>query len=381
MFKVKAANFYEGLERASVGGGEGFVLMIDPTVQKIGEDKTAQFASISSSDGEKIGMTTIQIHTKDMEEAKVYYTTSALKAAVLTLSKITEMITIESKESYLLLSDEKKESVIKVELKEKGMMLELPSSPEGAVIVTLNRELFCNAVRLGGYSAIESNTAGTELIYFRVDEENKKLLVMSARNTNLCKAEIPIESVAGATDTADKWHLINYKFVQSMVKQLSGDKIQIAFTPKFMVAQSVVARFGSKKSDGSEPTAYFNLFQNKGYGYYGKVDKKELLIGMEIAMISGDSKYKILMLETTEEGAIRVSSKDGSNKRDVSQLKYEGKMPQTYFSHELLKLVINGCADEIDYFGGGGTPFLRFRGVCDDVEYESILAPVNNKKS
>ena len=381
MIKVKAANFYEGLERAGVGNGDGFVLMVDPTEQKIGDERTAQFASISSSDGEKIGMTTIQIHTKDMSEPKVFYTTNALKSAVATLSKITEMIMIDAKESHLLLSDEKKESVIKVELKEKGMMLELPDSPDGAVVLTLDREQFVNAVRLGGYSAIESNTAGTELIYFRIDENENRLLVMSARSTNLCKAEIPVKGVMSNSENKDSWHLINHKFVQSMVRQLSGDLIQIAFTPKFMVVQSQVARFGSKKSDGSEPTAYYNLFKVQEYGYQGKVDKKELLIGMEVAMVSGDSKYKMLSLETTDEGALKVSSKDGSNKREISQLKYEGKMQKTFFAYDLLKLVINGCADEIDYFGGEKTPFLRFKGTDANVEYESILAPVNSKKS
>ena len=56
-------------------------------------------------------------------------------------------------------------------------------------------------------------------------------------------------------------------------------------------------------------------------------------------------------------------------------------MQKTFFAYDLLKLVINGCADEIDYFGGEKTPFLRFKGTDANVEYESILAPVNSKKS
>ena len=384
MFKVKAINLYEALERVAVGGGECYVIAVDPTPMKIGENQTVQVASISTSDGEKTGITSIQIHCIDMDKPEIYYATANIKAAVSSLSKITDMLIVESKGSHLLVSDEKKESVIKVELKEQDKLLELPGTPEGAVLVTMKRENFVNSIRLGGYSAVESNRAGTENINFLVDVKNKRLVTMSMRNSSMCKAEASIEDAKSMAEKENEWHLINYKFIQSMNKKLSGDLIQIAFTPKFMMVVTKDTRYGCKKSEGMQPVSYMKVFENKESLYSGTIDKKDLMLGMEIAMV-GVTDNNIL-LEGNDNGTLNVLSKSSGNKSSVLQKKYEGKMPQKMVYFDILKQVLGGIGDEVHYYGvvtkdGGNTKeFVRFDGIDSGVQYESILLPISYKK-
>lgn len=382
MFKVKANNLYEALERVAVGGGECYVIAVDPTPHKLGEN-TVQIASISSSDGEKTARTSIQIHTKDMEKPEIYYATAYLKAAVASLSKITDMLLIESKGSHLLLSDEKKESVIKVELKEEDKQLELPESPEGAILITMKRENFVNVIRLGGYSATESNRAGTENINFIIDVDNKKMIVMSMRDQSMCKATTSVEKVKSLATEKKQWHLINYKFIQNMIKKIDGDMIKLAFTPHFIMVDTRNTRYGCKKSNGIAPVTAMGVFDKKDNYYSGTIDKKDILLGMEIAMVG--VKDNNILLEGNENGTLNVFSKSNGNKSNVLQKKYEGKMPQKMFFYDIFKHVLGGIGDEIHYSGvvfeddGKRKEFVRFDGTDSEVEYESILLPIAYK--
>ena len=216
MFKVNASYLNNALDCAAVGGGKSFVLMVSPTKRKIG-DKEVQMASISSSDGEKTGRANFFIQTSDMEKDELYWVSTSLKPAVTSLAKITDTIYIDSKGSYLEVSDEKKESVVRVALVEKDTVLELPNSADGAIMVMMEREKFVNAIRLGGYSAEDSNIAGIDVIGFLANEEEKKLTVVSRRSTTMCQAVAPVTNIGNKSAEEDVWHLINHKFIQNLV--------------------------------------------------------------------------------------------------------------------------------------------------------------------
>lgn len=382
MFKVNAENFNKALEYAAVGGGKGFVLMVNPEKRAIGENKEIQLACVLSSDGEKMGMANMLIKAKDMEKEEVYYASSYIKSAVATLGKITDTICVEAKSSYLQLSDEKKEAVIKVELNESDIVLQIPNTPDDTTMIAIEREKFVNAIRLGGYSAKDSNIAGIDAIGFQLKEEEKKLIVFSRSGETACKAITPIEASKNMAKKGDAWHFANFRFIQNVIQKLDGKLIQITFTPKFIVIQSESARFGAKISEGSVSNSIFNMLDDKGYDYTGTVNKKDLLIAMEIAMVGiKDDKGKYITLETNENGSLKVSSMTGSNKSNVSQKTHEGKMEEKVFYADILKLGLNGCGDEIHYLGKVNPVFLMMDGTDADVDYVSIVAPVNPKKT
>ena len=383
MFKVNAAYLNSALDCAAVGNGKGFVMMVSPTMHKISETQEAQMASISSSDGDKTGRANLIIHTSDMEKDELYWASASLKPAVASLAKITDTIFIDSKGSYLEVSDEKKESVVRVSLLEKDTVLELPSSPKGAVLVMIEKEKFVNAIRLGGYSAEDSNIAGVDVIGFRVDVEEKQLMVVSRRSTTMCQAIAPVKDAAyqEREDASKKpeWHLINYKFIQNMLSKLTGDILQIAFTPKFMVVRTQNAIFGSKKSEGTMAQSVIDRLSDKAYDYTGTVSKKELLLRLEISTVGVDEK--IVTLETNENGTLRVSSKGGSNKSNVSQKAHEGKMEAKSFYVDVLKSGLSGCSDALHYFGKQNPKYIVFDGEDAGVSYVSIIAPVEAQKT
>ena len=378
MFRVNASNLNSALDCAAVGGGKGFVLMVSPTMRKIGEDKEAQIASISSSDGEKTGLANLMIHTDDMKEDAIYYASSSLRPAVASLSKVTDTIYVEDKGAYLEVSDEKKESVVRVELMEKDVVLQLPNSPEGVTMVVIEREKFVNAIRLGGYAAEESHIAGVDCIGFQVDETDNKLLVVSRCDNTMCKALVPVKAVQSKESVKGEWHLANFKFIQSMVQKLNGDMLQIAFAPKFVIVQSETAMFGAKKSEGSIPESLMERLNDKEYEFSGTLEKKDLLLGIEINMVG--NKEKMVTLETHDDGTLRISAMNGSNKAKVLQKSHEGKMEEKSFYVEILKRALNGCGEEIHYFGKPAKKILSMDGTDAEVEYATIVAPVAPKK-
>ena len=381
MFKVNAANFNNALDCAAVGGGKGFVLMVSPAKRKIGEEKEAQIASVSSSDGEKTGRANLIIHTSDMEKDEIYYASASLKAAVVSLAKVTDTICVESKGAYLELFDEKREAEVRVELLEKDMVLQLPNSPEGVTMIMIEREKFINAIRLGGYSAEDSHIVGVDCIGFRVLESENKLVVVSRCGRTICRATAPVKAVKNAAEKGDAWHLVNFHFIQGMVAKLTGDILQIAFAPKFIIIQSSTAMFGAKKSEATVSDSLMKILDDKSYDYTGTVDKKDLLIGMEIAMVGmKDKNDKLVALETNENGTLKVSSESGSNKSIVVQKAHEGQLEKKTFYIEVLKAGLNGCGEELHYFGKATPEFLVIDGVDADVEYVSIIAPYDKKK-
>lgn len=378
MFRVNASNLNNALECAAVGAGKGFVLMVSPTKRKVGEDKEAQIASISSSDGEKTGRANLIIHTEDMKEDAVYYASASLRPAVASLSKVTDTIYVESKGAYLEVSDEKKESVVRVELLEKDIVMQLPNSPEGATMIVIEREKFMNAIRLGGYAAEDSHIANVDCIGFQVNKAENKLLVVSRCDNTMCKALAPIKAVQDKAQEEGSWHLVNFKFIQSMVQKLSGDVLQIAFAPKNIIVQSATAMFGAKKAEGTMPVSMLERMNDKAYDYSGTLEKKDLLLGIEINMVG--NKDKLVALESQADGTLRVSAMNGSNKSKVLQKAHEGTMEEKNFYVEILKRALSGCGEEIHYYGKVDNKILSMDGTDAEVEYVTIVAPVVPKK-
>lgn len=381
MFKVNAINFNNALDCAAVGGGKGFVLIVSPTKRKIGEENEVQIASISSSDGEKTGRANLIIHTSDMEKDEIYYASASLKAAVVSLAKVTDIICVESKGTYLELYGEERKAEVRVELLEKDIVLQLPNSPEGVMMIMIEREKFINAIRLGGYSAEDSHIAGVDCIGFKVLEAENKLIIMSRCGTTICRAMAPIKAVKNAAEKGDAWHMVNFHFIQGMVAKLTGDMLQIAFAPKFIIVQSATAMFGAKKSESTISDGLMKIFDDKSYDYAGTIDKKDLLIGMEIAMVGmKDKNDKLVALETTENGTLKVSSESGSNKSIVIQKNHDGCLEKKIFYIEILKKGLNGCGEELHYFGKVNPKVMIIDGVDDEVEYISVIAPVSKAK-
>jgi len=379
MFKVKAAIFNNALDCASVGAGKGFVLLVSPKQQDVGNGKKIQIASISSSDGDKTGQANIQIETVDMKDDEMYFVSANLKPAVSTLSKITEVIKVEKKDSVLEVSDEKGESVVKVELMEKDTVLQLPETTEGSILIIMEREKFVDAVRIGGYAAAESNNAGTENIGFHVNVADSIMTVFSERGNIIGKAIVPIKKAEVHTENSDIWFMVNAKFIQGVTSKLSGDLVQIALTPRFMIVQSFSARFGSKTSETPVPYPFIKLSEDKSYDYKGCVDKKDLLMGVEIAMIGVTDK--LFSIKTSENGTLKVYSSNG-NESTVVQKSYEGTMKPNCYFIDLFRSAVGCCGDTLNYFGKYNDKeysIVRFEGEEKGVKYISMVAPVSGK--
>ena len=61
VIKVEANVFSKALAAASLGGGKGYVMIVNPSVNANG--KNIQICILASSDGEKLGRCTVQVQT------------------------------------------------------------------------------------------------------------------------------------------------------------------------------------------------------------------------------------------------------------------------------------------------------------------------------
>lgn len=384
MIKINAQEFLNAIESAAVGAGKGFVLIIDPEERDIGNRKKAQVASISSSDGTKTGITNFYIKT-DEKEGRTISVSANLRPAAASLSKVTEWISMELHGSFISLSDEKQEAEVRVEILEKpDIVLELPNKPDETITFSVNREKFAAAVRMGGYCAGDSlGGQNSNCICFHVDTDAKELWVASMRIEAVCRGIVSLEQVFDYSDGSMKWHLVNHQFLKRMMSQLTGDQIQVAFNPKYMVVQCATAMFGSKKSEGTFAEFCSEMLSETGYDFCGKVAKKDLLLGMEIAQVGAEEAC--LLFETGENGMLKLTQNNGSNKATVIQREHEGQMPCTCYACELIKMLMASNKEEtLFYFGNtGGTnvkSFLRFSGESEGVRYNAVIAPINRKR-
>lgn len=377
--KVNAENLNSALECASVGGGKGFVLMVNPAKIAMG-DKEVQAAQVSSSDGEKTALSSLTVHVTGMEEPQTYYAVASFKSAVASLSKISETLTIVPKGTYLEVSDEKKLSVVKIELMEKDVIMPIPSSPEGAALLTMEREKFVNAVKHGGYCAEESQVKNTEDIRFGIkkSEEADKMILFSFNGNMVAKSEAGCQihqTVGNASDIS--WYMVNSRFINNMIGKLSGEMIQIAFAPKYMVVQTASSCFASKLSEGSVTETLLQHTNMTEFDYEAKINKRDLLNALEIVSVGGGDKVKMFTLETGEDGTLTVSA--AGNKSAVVQKEFEGRMKKNLMEKRF-KQILGNMGEELHYYGKSGEKaFVYFDGVQDEVTYVTILLPVYQK--
>lgn len=387
MFTVNSENLSSALEYASVGGGKGFNLIVDPTVHDIGDGRSMQLASVYSSNGDKIGNANIQIRTTDMQKAEIYYVSGILRQAVASLAPVTESLFIAPKDSYLELSDESGETVIKVPLIEKEAMLEIPNSAEGAVMLSMKKDDFVQAIRTGGCVAAPTNTALSDAIGFKVDAESNTMKVMSfrAEMASIATAEL---SKVEANHVGDKacpavgvWHLVNFQFIQDLLSKLTGEVVQIGFNDKYVQLASSSATYASKKTAGQMSASLEKLLEDEGYDYAGEIKSKKLQTALNIVMV-GDEENKVMM-ETEDNGTLKLSSVNLSNKTTISHEKRDGSMPKTAFYVPFLKQVLKICGETVQYYGKnreGRSSLLLFTGKERGITFHCCIAPCNSKK-
>ena len=389
MFKVNAMEFISSVECAAVGDGKGFVLTVNPQEQDLGNGQKSSIATISSSDGDKTGMTNVRICTKNMKKKETYFATASLRPAACSLSKITETIYVEPKGAYLELSDEKRESVIRVECLSRDIVLSIPSMAEDATAIIMEREKFAAAIRMGGYGATDSlNKAGYECIGFRVDVEKKELRVISMRSEMICQAVVPVMNVRDLSEKKGQWHMINAHFIQKMAGRLTGPQVQIGFNPKFMIVQSATGVFGSKKTEAMVPETFCKMVEDTEYDYSGKIGKKDLLTGMEIIQVGLDDRR--LVMETDGNGTLKLTAVNGSNKTVIVQKEHEGVMESACYGCDVLKTILGSSKDDTFYYYGKEAEekgngqkkpsILHFSGESEGARYAGILAPVVQPK-
>lgn len=387
MFTVNTENLGNTLDYASVGGGKCYVLLIDPTVRDLGDGRTMQLASVCSSNGDKIGTANVEIRTTDMQKAEMFYVSGMLRQAVASLAPIADTLYIEPKDSCLEISDESGESMIKVPLTEKEAILEIPNSTEGAVMLRMKREEFVQAIRVGGYVAASTQMALSDAIGFKVDAENKTIKIMSfrAEMASIAITELAQVEAMGSNErpcpAVNVWHLVNYQFIQELVPKLTGEAVEIGFNDKYMQLMSSSASFGSKKMAGQMPAYLEKLLADDSYDYTGSIASRKLQIGLNIITV-GSEENKVVM-ETEDNGALKISSVSLSNKTMVSQEKHDGQMPKMTFYVPFLKQILKVCGEKVQYYGktsGNQSALLLFTGKENGVEYRSCVAACNNKQ-
>lgn len=386
MFTVNCENLGNALEYASVGGGKSFNLLVDPTVHDLGDGRTMQLASVCSSNGDKIGTANIEIRTTDMQKPEIFYISNILKQAVASLAPITDTLYIESKDSCLELSDESGETKIKVPLTEKEAILEIPNSTEGVVMLRMKKEEFVQAIRTGGFVAAPTAKALTDTIGFKVNVEEKTIKVMSFRGemVSIAAAELSQVEARGVGDqpcaAVGVWHLVHFQFIQELLPKLTGDVVEIGFNDKYVQIVSSSASFASKKVAGEMSEGLVKLVEDESYDYAGEVKNKDFQIGLNIVSV-GDDENKVVM-ETGDEGALKISSVNMTNKTLISQER-DGDMPKTAFYVPFLKQILKICGVKVQYYGKtneGKCSMLLFTGKECGVEFHCCVAACNSKQ-
>ncbi len=387
MFTINTENLGNALDYASVGGGKGYVLLVDPTIRELGDGRTMQLASVCSSDGDRIGTANIEVRTKDMKKPEIFYISATLKQAVASLAPVADTIFVTPMDSCLKLADESGKSVIKVPLREKEAILEIPASKEDIVMLQMKRENFVRAVRIGGCVAVPTQTALSDAIGIKIDAENKEMKIMSFRNEMSSIATVQIDQVASQgvgdqpSQVVDVWHLVNYQFIQSLLPRLTGEVVEIALNKKYMQIMSLSASYASKKMTGQMPGSIERILSDEGYDYIGVVKNKNFQVGLNIVTVGVDENKVIV--ETDDNGALKISSFNLANKTAISQENHQGVMPKRAFIVDLLKQLLKVCGEDVQYCGksdGKESMLLFLQGKEHNVGYRSCIASCNMQK-
>ena len=214
MMRVNADLFVKVLGIASIGGGKGFLLLIQPGS-----------ALVASCDGTKLGRCHFQTESDEgIDEPVILYPVKSLYKTAETIAKFTDIICVELKESYIELSDDKGGSRVRVALNESDVMFDLTQEEsETAVFVTLKTEDFVKLVRSGGAAASKASDAMRGM-FFHVN--GNKLELTTKSSPMIAYASVEAETVKNANDT---WHPANVDFLNAVIGNITGEDGQQYF--------------------------------------------------------------------------------------------------------------------------------------------------------
>lgn len=403
-FECNAEKVNQAIKAASIGEGKGFVITVLTKEQPISKDKTATLCNISSADGEKSGEMTLLYQGKDLPVDKdriTYYASASLSAAAASLAMVTDTIRFTPHSSYLELSDGK-DNIVKVALLEKDIRMPHPKGAdlEGAVAILVSREKLLKGLEYGKAASEVTDRSGTENVFFHV--EGKNLVLLSYQQATAAKAvisDVRVERMSlkkaeekpeeGEKEAVQEpWHAVNEKFVTALLKRLSGENVKILFTKTFMVMETALAIFQCKKAVASVPVAINELLTDPSYDFNGKVNKKEFLNAMDIALVGVESDDRYFTMETNPDGTLKISNSAKGNKAVVTQEEHEGAAEETRYFVDKMKQIVALSGESFYYYGREGKRpglnlpekgILYSSGESGEVSYSCFLLPIKLK--
>lgn len=378
--KVQTSTFIKALGAASIGNGKGYVLLINPSLKQ--GDETVQGAVLASSDGECLGRCAFPIKAEGFQEQQLVYPAKSLRDAAMTLSKVTELMVISIKESFLELATENGTSRVRVPLNESDKMFDVPpSEAKGATFVALETAEFVRIVRCGGYAAAKASSE-MRAVFFMA--QNNQFSVCSYNNLYMGKAVIDVEKSVNMP-SAGQWHAVNDSFVRAVAANLTGNMVQIGLTDKYVtISDSDGQIYASRKLVLHISNAAIKILDCEEKEYSGEFHRKDILLGVEVATV-GLEKATYFQIETAEDGTLLLMSPNGENKACVVQTKHVDSMENVYLGVEVFKAVLSNLGDTIRYYGiNSGTEerkakVIYFEGETGKVKYRSALARVNKE--
>lgn len=376
--KVPALTLIKALDAASIGNGNGYVLMVDPAIKQ--GEKTIQAAVLASSDGESLGRCAFQIKAYGFENQEMIYPSKSLRDAAVLLSKMTEMLTMTLKGSYLEIATEDGSSNVRVALNEKDKLLEVPKEEgDNAVFVALKTADFVTAVRCGGFCAAKADRE-MRAVYFM--PHNEKLTVCSFTNYYASTAVAEVAK-SMSMPTEEQWHAANDAFIKAVASNLTGDTVQVGFTDKYItISDSDGQIYASRKLAIHLPGIITEMFGRAEREYSGEFKRKDFLLGVDVVTV-GIEKALYFKMETAEDGTIRLLSARGENKTSVAQSKHEGRQVKSCLSVEIFKTILSNLGDTIRYYGCNDkkmqvSNMIYFEGEMGKVNYRSFLLKVKD---
>ena len=379
VIKVEANVFSKALAAASLGGGKGYVMIVNPSVNANG--KNIQICILASSDGEKLGRCTVQVQTNGIEETEAFYPVKSIYKSVETLAKVTDTIVIKVEDSYLELSAESGENRVRVALNEKDILFDVPEEEmTNSVSACFKREDFVTAIKCGGYAASKA-AASTSLkaIYFGVSAD--KICVISAYSAVMAEATVKPQQMANAPDQ-EVFYPADDVFINAVAGRLTGDQCQIGFTDKYVIiSDSAGPIYVARKKAAQMSTSLRNILNMEERDYEAEISKKELFLGIEIATVGLEDRAAYVMCHTAEDGTLCLESPHAENKANIVQSKHEGSISGLNLGIEALKLLLSGCGEKIGYYGMNDRKPIHFYGTDGVVTYRALIAQFSGEKT
>ncbi len=362
MMRVNADLFVKVLGIASIGGGKGFLLLIQPGS-----------ALVASCDGTKLGRCHFQTESDEgIDEPVILYPVKSLYKTAETIAKFTDIICVELKESYIELSDDKGGSRVRVALNESDVMFDLTQEEsETAVFVTLKTEDFVKLVRSGGAAASKASDAMRGM-FFHVN--GNKLELTTKSSPMIAYASVEAETVKNANDT---WHPANVDFLNAVIGNITGEDCQLGFSKaNTVITTEEGAIYIARRMNLDFKASVLSILETEERDYEAEISKKDLLLGLEVSTV-GIDKVPYVVLQTEDSGDLLFESPNGENRMEVLQKTHKGQMQARGFAVDIVKTGIIGCTDTVSYYGMNDkySAPIHISGKDGKVEYKAVIAP------